>query len=248
MTIGPDDSPRPSEDVADTQQRAIEAGKGIILLGEISNGLHEPRVSVLDNKTLIGPEGAQLIRPDSRVVEQLVRESDGKITYFPTPNPEELLEHCGEYVTEPIFSQYLFEGLLRQIEKDLPGKSIALRGVSTSVNGDLPPDETASWINLRDIMEILKVGTEKPGDQFNVMVYNPELGAIGVHRVSQYAGGTGIRRIEANPKQRDAMFPAVIVYDTKSLRKGDGNYGVKFADGVLPSNAVLKVYLLDCTL
>jgi hypothetical protein len=197
---------------------------------------HPPRVPELHNQVKLG-----YIVPDPEVMQQIETETNGKVQYFATRHDR---ARVGSNF-QGRFHSTVIEPLAEELAVRYPGKTLALRGVTTSINGLQPPESEYDLV-LQDIVDTVETGTEKPGAVFNVAVL--EYGEPqSVDRVSQYASDVAMRRFEADESpQADTMFPAILVYDTEGLQQAGGVYGVKFREDRDVSEVLLAAYVVDC--
>ena len=199
-------------------------------------GGHAPRVAELHN-TLDG----NYITPDSAVVQEIEKETAGKVRYM--ARDIERIGLGGNF--ESRFQDTILAPIVEDIQARFPDKTIALRGVATSINGLSLPGAGDDLV-LRDIVDTVEQGSEKPGEVFNVAVLNPE-DVTSVHRVTQYAAGVGLKRKRAGESaQADVMFPAILVYDVAGLERAGGAYAVSFRKDREPADVLLAGYVVDC--
>ncbi len=202
-----------------------------------------PRVDTLHNVTITGRSGARLIAPDPEVMATLEAESGGKVRHFPTDMAA--LDQEAPPLGEAGFSNCVVRPLTERLIAEFPGKQLALRAVGVSINGH--QSESEGVYDLRDVTETVNMGTEKPGEVFNVQNLEPETPEpTTTHQIAHYASTFGaVRALEMPEEMADAAFPAILVYDRSGLQAANGHYGVSFREGHDPSQVLLAAYVVD---
>lgn len=238
-------------------ERVIELGLPLIPttadaeLNPTPDSRTERRKDVLHNGERRMPNGKVYVTPDAEVMATIEQETDGKVTYFPVhdPKPDAFGLPGGN------FHEVAFKPLCDELVRRYPDKRIALRGIMASVNG-VQKDAMGLGKDIIDIADIAQAGIEKPGDVFNVQGM-PE-GGLGdgdqsLKHVSAYAEKTDFAlRFYTDPTNetpadfRDAVFPAILVYDAAGLQSDRSDrFSATFREGVDPSQVLLGAYLLD---
>jgi hypothetical protein len=202
----------------------------------------------LQNGELVSGRGARLITPDPTAMAAITAQTAGRAVYFPLPN-REAFQTVGRYgVGEPEFFDFITAPLCERVSAEWPGRQLAMRGVLCSIDGIRPgaaPDPGGG--DLLTPQEIIRRGIERPDPSFRVSALRPEY-PLSVDRVNRYASyARGYRDRAKTQADADAMFPAVLVYDCADLESApDSRYKVRFRKEVNPSEALLRVCVLDC--
>lgn len=199
------------------------------------------RLSHPTHGEIVGASGVHLVTPDTVLVNQIVTESNGVVEYSPVDADFASDRLCNE---EGAYARHIINPMLKHIEEQFPGKRIALRGIATSVNGDLE----IPYYNepVRDVTAVSRHGIEKSEEYFNVVHHidgTDTMSNYGLKHMHEYASKVGRLWTEGYVD----LFPAILVYDADMLEEVEkgGRYTVGLKDGYNPSNALLKIYITD---
>lgn len=190
--------------------------------------------------------GSVYITPDTEVMDAIEQSTHGKVSHFPVGDVrDDGFGLPGKGESE--FSAAIMDRLCDTLLEKYPGKTLALRGIMTSING-LQPGSGRYESDIVDIVDTVSEGIEKQGDVFNVAILDRSAPSLSVHRVTQYASGTAYNRKFSIPsEQADNIFPAILVYDAAGLRKdGQNVWGASFKEDADPGETLLQAYVLDC--
>ena len=190
--------------------------------------------------------GQTLLIPDMSLIEAIEAETKGKVEYFPTPAEFQSDEWVNR---EGAFAYHIIRGIVERVDRDYPDLPIVLRGVAVSINGDIDVIDSGYYTSsVRDATVTAKKGIEKPSDSFNVVqhIHGTNVSSnYGLKHMSEYAARVGFEEIYQDAKPRPDLFPAILVYREDMLERTGSRYGVKFKNGVIPQEALLKVFVTD---
>jgi hypothetical protein len=211
------------------------------------------RKETLHNQVFISDGGAKLLQPDQDLVEYLVASCD-KLEYFGSAKTSKFIESKSRMMGDPEFNTLVFEPLIEEIKKSLPEIPVlTFRGGMASINGTFMHDYGHSSF-IQDVTKFVENGGDREG-VFNAATTRMDLPttdiSLNLHRVVQYAAGTGFRRYDIKmdaPEVAEALFPTVSVYDTSKLQKaGNANvWAVEPKEGYTASDVLIAAYILDC--
>ncbi len=202
----------------------------------------DKRTDAIENGELRSASGHTFIVPDPRLIDALETESSGKVEYFPTDR--EGFESDTHNNQHGVYTRFVIDGLLARIDQEYPDVPIALRGVATSINGDVYSSGYDGLVH--DATTVAAQGVEKTGD-FNVVGYEHGTRAsdnLRLKHMHTYALQVGMYSSFDAPDVEKSLFPAILVYRSDMLKATDG-YGAEFKEGVDPKEALLKVYITD---
>jgi hypothetical protein len=165
------------------------------------------------------------------------------VAYFPTAGPEAF--RASEFKFElkapipPEITPLMAHPLAAQAQVDFPGKVLAFRAITTSVNGCYDNGDR----NFMDVTNTERYGIEKWEATTRVAVLDPE-DPDSIRAITPYILHAGIfRSLESktNPARARDLFPAVLAYDVAKLEERE-------ISEVCPplSDSLLGVYVLDC--
>lgn len=202
----------------------------------------EKRKASVENGELKSISGHTFVVPDPELIEALEEESAGRVEYFPTDR--EKFEADKDDNVHGAYAHYVIDGLLAYIDQKYPNIPIALRGIATSINGDVYSDGYGGLIH--DATYVAEQGIEQDGD-FNVVGHDQgnDTTDLRLKHMHTYALKVGMNSKFDSDEARDSLFPAILVYRSNMLERTDDRYGVKFKAGVDPKEALLKVFITD---
>jgi len=215
-------------------------------------GIVLPRKPQIHNDLFISKGGAILVRPDQEAVHLAVTASN-KLHYFEVSSTPSFQESDYSFIADPEFSDLIMKPLFDRIRSDFPGhKMLTFRGGMASINGTQVYEYGHSDA-IPDVTEIVSKGGDREG-VFNAatadMAQDISDIAIMLHRVTQFASSTHLRRLDIGydaPEVAETLFPVVSVYDSAYLRTADGGvWAVQPQEGYAASDILLATYLLDC--
>lgn len=162
-----------------------------------------------------------------------------------------------DMVSAQIMEDERFSILLSDIRTRFAGKTVGLRGILTSLDGDLSVKNGDVTITVFDINKLLQDGTEQVGaKKINIAWMGLAESVDEVpHRVEQYflmSVKHTLAREKENENLRDKLFPAIVVYDVGDdsplgkLNTKPNGYLHVLPEGVDDrKNMILGVYPID---
>lgn len=215
-----------------------------------------PRVQALRNTVLTDEQERELlIQPDLDIIRTISEQTNGRIGYlaskFVQLLPESQRNDPYAKMTPHDYRETTLDPaveVIRQRHKTI--QAIGLRVIATSINGPQPLRQLHRHGTLLDITETIKGGSEKPEEEvINVLQVDTRPDVKPQTTILMpYAFDAGVTRTRAeDPRNAEAIFPAVLTYDAEHLESDDTtNYGVRLKPEVKPEDAILGAYVLDC--
>lgn len=121
-------------------------------------------------------------------------------------------------ISAQIMEEERFNSMLEDIKTRFAGKEIGMRGILTSLGGDLSVKMSNENITVYDIDKLLQDGVEQIGaNEINIAPVGlaDEVTEI-PHRVEQFflnSTRLALGNERANESLRDKLFPAIVIYD-----------------------------------
>jgi len=238
----------PTHETQPAETDAAILGAGALLGAEVVRENRGPRKAVMHNGEITVGGDEHYATPDPEVMAAIEQETGGKVAYFPS---REIPDDSGGK-GQPNFNHAVLTPLYEEITQRYPDRRLALRSIMASVNGTR--EGAFNGQDVRDITETVELGSEQSTASFNVQELpadeDPITAAQKLKYISKYATDVG-KNVDwevEDPNDRDAIFPAIVVYDADALEPtGEDRFTVQIKDGVQPSVAVVATYVLDRT-